>query len=98
VNEWIRITIHERDQLQKQLFRFSFVEKIYSSDANFLLVKFNDADMLYKYLSENKVVVRNRSKEPGCENCLRITVGTPEENKQLIILLKKYNGNNISKS
>lgn len=98
VNEWIRVTIWERNQLQKQLAQFYFVEKIYASDANFLLVKFNDANSMYEYLVNNKVVVRNRSREPGCENCLRITVGTPEENKDLISLLKQYNGNDTSKS
>ncbi len=90
VNEWIRIAVNEREQLKRDLQQFSFVEKIYSSDANFLLVKVTDADGLYKRLASGEVVVRNRSREPLCEGCLRITIGTPEENKTLIELLKQY--------
>ena len=91
VNEWIHITVKERDALNKILTQFSFIQKVYNSDANFLLVKVNDADKLYKYLTANEVVVRNRSKEPLCEGCLRITIGTPQENQGLTNLLKKYN-------
>lgn len=91
VNEWIRVAVKERDALVKTLPQFSFVQKVYKSDANFLLVKVDDADGLYTYLTSNEVVVRNRSKEPLCEGCLRITVGTPQENHALITLLKKYN-------
>lgn len=98
VNDWIRITINERNNLSKQLLQFSFIEKVFPSDANFLLVKCKDADDVYKYLSRNEIVVRNRSKEPGCEECLRITTGTADENIQLISLLKQYNGNSIAKS
>lgn len=90
VNEWIRITVNEREELTKTLLQFPFIKKIYKSDANFLLVKVTDADGLYKYLTLNEVVVRNRNKEILCEGCLRITIGTPEENKTLIKLLNKY--------
>lgn len=90
VNEWILITVEERDALAQQLTAFSFVEKVYNSDANFLLVKVADANKLYQYLAGNEVVVRNRSKEPLCEGCLRITVGTPAENETLLNLLKKF--------
>ena len=90
VNEWIMITVGERDALAQQLTAFSFVEKVYNSDANFLLVKVADANKLYQYLAGNEVVVRNRSKEPLCEGCLRITVGTPAENETLLNLLKKF--------
>ena len=90
VNEWIMITVEERDALAQQLTAFSFVEKVYNSDANFLLVKVADANKLYQYLAGNEVVVRNRSKEPLCEGCLRITVGTPAENETLLNLLKKF--------
>ncbi len=90
VNDWIKITVEEKEALTKQLTSFAFVEKLYPSDANFLLMKVTDADKLYQYLASNEVVVRNRSKEPLCEGCLRITVGTPEENKTLLNLLKKF--------
>ncbi|MBC7937386.1 MAG: histidinol-phosphate transaminase [Rhizobacter sp.] len=92
VNEWIRLTISERNRLKNNLLKFSFVKKVYESDANFLLVKFINAGEVYQYLATNKIVVRNRSHESGCEDCLRITIGTAGENKQLIHLLNQYNG------
>jgi len=90
VNEKIKITVAERDLLQQQLKNFGFIKKIYPSDANFILVKADNADKLYQYLSAKKIIVRNRSKESLCENCIRITVGTPNENKILIETLKNY--------
>jgi histidinol-phosphate aminotransferase len=90
VNEWIRETVEQREKLNSVLKGFSFVKGVYPSDANFVLVKVDDADALYKFLAANEIVVRNRSKETGCENCLRISVGTPEENNQLLSVLKEY--------
>lgn len=66
------------------------VEKVYPTDANFLLVKVTDANAVYDYLIENGVIVRNRSRMPGCANTLRITVGTPEENRRTLQLMKDY--------
>ena len=63
---------------------------VYPSDANFILVKVIDANNLYHYLSEFGIIVRNRSKEPNCENCLRISVGTEFENQLLVQKLKSY--------
>jgi histidinol-phosphate aminotransferase len=90
VNDNIKITVAERELLQQQLRQFSFIEKVYPSAANFILIKTDNADELYKYLSAKKIIVRNRSKEPLCENCIRITVGTPHENELLIETLKRY--------
>ena len=90
VNDNIKITVAERSVLQEQLMQFSFIQKIYPSDANFILIKTDNADELYKYLSGKKIIVRKRSKEPLCENCLRVTVGTPGENEILIETLKRY--------
>ena len=90
INDWIKTTVNERESLKNQLPSFSFVEKVFPGDANFLLVKVADADKLYQFLAANEVVVRNRSKEPQCEGCLRITVGTPDENNTLIELLKQF--------
>lgn len=53
-------------------------------------MKVDDADKLYQYLLHHKIIVRNRTMEPLCENCLRITIGTPTENETLINILKKY--------
>ncbi len=91
VNEWINDVVKQKEWLIKEMGNFTFVKTIYPSDANFFLMKVNDAAKVYTYLSDNEVVVRNRSKDPGCDNCLRVTIGTPEENQQLIQLLKNYN-------
>ena len=90
VNDWVKKVLQQREFLAEELSKYSFVKKIYDSDANFLLVKVDDAGGLYNYLSENKIIVRNRSKEVLCDNCLRITIGTPEENLELIKILKTY--------
>jgi histidinol-phosphate aminotransferase len=75
------------DELKKIL---KLVFTVYPSDANFILAKFSDANRVYQYLSKEGIIVRNRSKEPNCENCLRITVGTEEENRLLIQKLNEY--------
>lgn len=90
VNEWIKVIVDNRKSFTEQLLHLSFVDKVYDSDANFLLVKVKDANAVYKYLSENKIIVRNRSKEVLCDNCLRITIGTPKENLEVIKVLKNY--------
>jgi histidinol-phosphate aminotransferase len=90
VNKWIKEVVHQKEELAIALAKFSFVKKIYPTDANFILVKVNDAGALYQYLADNEIVVRNRTNELHCENCLRITIGTPEENKKLINILYKY--------
>lgn len=90
VNSNIKITVEQRDILQNELQQLNFIKKIYPSDSNFILIKTDNANNLYQYLSAKEIIVRNRSKEPLCENCLRITVGTPGENKTLIEALKNY--------
>lgn len=82
--------VGQRERLKEQLQKLPFVLKIYPSDANFLLVKTTDANRIYKYLVERQIVVRNRSNVELCENCLRITVGTPEENRTLLAALENY--------
>lgn len=90
VNEWIKEAVLQKEILVNEFHNFSFVKTVYPSDANFILIKVDDADLLYQYLASNEIVVRNRSKEIGCKNCLRISIGTPEENKILINTMKKY--------
>ncbi len=90
VNSWTKIIIKQKQFLKTELNNFSFVEKVFESDANFLLVKVRDASALYKYLADKKVVVRNRSSEVMCDNCLRITIGTDHENILLLDVLKNY--------
>lgn len=82
--------IDEREMLKMKLQALPCVEKVYPSDTNFLLVKTTDANSIYRYLLNKTIVVRNRSNEPLCENCLRITVGKPDENQRLIEILKAY--------
>lgn len=91
VNAWTKQVVEERKNIEAQLQQLPFVEKIYPSDANFILVKVKDANHLYDYLSSNEVIVRNRNKDVNCSNCLRITIGTTEENKVLLNLLNTYN-------
>lgn len=81
--------IAERKGLFAQLEKISFVEKVYPSDANFLLVRVDDANKRYAQLIQNNIVVRNRSKQVGCKNCLRFSVGTPQENQILIETLNR---------
>ena len=81
--------INELNKILKVVFA------VYPSDANFLMVKGIDANKIYQFLSEAGIIVRNRSKEPNCENCLRITVGTEVENQLLIQKLNEYAKNII---
>ncbi|MWW23617.1 histidinol-phosphate transaminase [Algibacter lectus] len=80
----IQDILEERAVLISDLATISFVSKIYPSDANFILAKVDDATKRYNQLVEKGVVVRNRTTQFGCENCLRFTVGTKEENEELI--------------
>lgn len=80
----------QRDMLARILPEFRCVERVYPSDANFLLVKVADARELYDRLIAAELIVRDRSTTKGCEGCLRITVGTPEENKKLIDIISNY--------
>jgi histidinol-phosphate aminotransferase len=90
VNNWIKEVVTEKQGLSRALNKLPFVKKVYPSDANFLLVKVTNANAVYEYLTGNEIVVRNRSKDVLCENCLRITIGTPEENAHLLTILKQY--------
>ena len=85
----ISIVLDQRNLLVSCLEKLDFVEKIYKSDANFLLVKVDNADLRYNQLLENGIVVRNRSNQPLCQNCLRITIGTKNENISLIKTLNE---------
>lgn len=90
VENTIAEIIFERENLIKKLTNFSFVTKIYPTDANFVLVKTIDADLIYKFLIEEKIIVRNRNNVELCVDCLRITIGTPEENESLLKSFTKF--------
>jgi histidinol-phosphate aminotransferase len=86
-NEIDRIQ-ENKAQLAKALESVNFVNRIYPSDANFILVKVDNADLRYDQLIEQGIVIRNRTTQPLCENCLRFTVGTDTENQRLISALQ----------
>jgi len=88
VNE-IDVILDEKDKLLKELLKVNFIEKIYPSDTNFILVKVDDANKKYQQLLEKGIVLRNRTTQKLLENCLRITVGTKKDNEKLIIALKE---------
>jgi histidinol-phosphate aminotransferase len=87
--EWVKIILEERNKMVRKLFKLPFVQVVYPSDANFVLVKMHDARGIYEYLTEQKIIVRDRSKVALCDDCLRITIGSPKENKKLRKALKK---------
>jgi len=89
VVEKVRILLSERQRLEYELPLLPCVEKVFPSDANFLLVRVTDANDIYRDLCEQGIIVRNRDKELHCSNCLRITVGTPEENGKLLSALRE---------
>lgn len=85
------LIIEYRKQLEKELGTLSIVEKVFPSEANFLLAQFKcDANQLFEYLLQNGIVVRNRSSQVNCHNCLRITIGTEIENQLLLKALNEY--------
>lgn len=91
INSWIKEVVAERNKLAADLVKLPFILKVYPSEANFILIKTNDPAGIYQYLAENKIIIRNRSSITLCEGCLRITIGTKEENKQLLNTLLNYN-------
>jgi histidinol-phosphate aminotransferase len=91
VNSWISETVAERDLLATRLAGLAVVEKVYPSDANFLLVRVAEPKQAYIHLMNDGIIVRDRSSVELCEGCLRITVGKPDENKQLLTSLARFN-------
>jgi histidinol-phosphate aminotransferase len=87
VNEMIKIIVSERNRLAALLKQIPIVEEVFPSDANFLLVRIKEARKVYEYLLGKGIVVRDRSTTPGCADCLRISVGTPKENDDLLSAL-----------
>jgi histidinol-phosphate aminotransferase len=94
-DEMVKEILKERASLRTMLENLSLVNKVFPSDANFLLVHFDDAKAVMGYLIEEAIIVRDRSRVHLCEGCLRITVGTREENQVLIDSLKEYQQKNI---
>lgn len=85
----------QRAVLAEALKGLKMVQRVYPSDANFVLARFDDADAVYDFLIADGIIVRNRNRVKGCEGCLRLTVGLPEENEKLIKSLKRYEESTI---
>ena len=90
VEQWVATLVGERKRLTAELQSVACVERVFASDANFLLVRVSNADNIYKYLQSQGIVVRNRNRVALCAGCLRFSVGTEEENNRLLKALKEY--------
>jgi histidinol-phosphate aminotransferase len=88
--EWVKAIIDERKYLIENLLTIKLVEKIFPSDANFILIKVKEPKKIYDYLVERQIVIRDRSKVHMCEGCLRITIGTNAENQAFYKALSEY--------
>ncbi|MCB0553771.1 MAG: histidinol-phosphate transaminase [Phaeodactylibacter sp.] len=88
--EWVQQILGQRVVLTQYLSGLDYVQRIYPSDANFLLVRVKDPKSVYDFLVSNGIIVRDRSRVALCEGCLRITIGTPEENEQLFRALLEF--------
>ena len=82
--------LEQRNILENFLEEYTICEKVYPSEANFILAKFRNSNALYEYLKHGSVIVRDRSFETNCDNCLRITIGTKDEVSELITLFRNY--------
>ena len=90
VDQWVKQIKREREHVIPALHELPICKKIHPSEANFVLVEVTDATAIYKYLIERGIVVRNRSKVQLCGNCLRITIGTQQENNELLSALRQF--------
>lgn len=97
VSETISQIRTERERLSLELAELGVVERVFPSDANFLLVRFADARLIYQELLTHRIVVRDRSHEHGCGDCLRITVGTRPENDRLLNAIREVSGRTTAK-
>ena len=89
VDKWVRMLKLERDRMIEAFQLLPTCEKVYPTEANFFLAKMTDAQLIYNYLVDNAIIVRNRTRVTLCHNCLRITVGTKSENNELLAALRQ---------
>ncbi|MBU3744881.1 MAG: aminotransferase class I/II-fold pyridoxal phosphate-dependent enzyme, partial [Sediminibacterium sp.] len=90
VNDMITLLVDMRDALADVLRQMPGVSEVYPSDANFLLVKIEKAHQVYEFLLKKGIVVRDRSRVLLCDDCLRITIGTEQENTLLVDALAEW--------
>ena len=88
VSQWVNILLQERGRMVEAFAELPICEKVYPTDANFFLAKVEDAQGTYDYLVEKGIIVRNRTRITLCNNCLRVTIGTREENNELLGALR----------
>ena len=88
VEQWVKLLLHERSRVMDAFAELKICEKVYPTDANFFLAKVTDAQKIYDYLVEKGIIVRNRTRVALCQDCLRITIGTKEENNELLGALR----------
>ena len=90
VDKWVRVLLREREQVMAAFAELEVCEKVFPSDANFFLAKVTGADEIYAYLVRQGIIVRNRSRVELCGDCLRVTIGAPQENSRLLGALRTY--------
>lgn len=88
VEQWVKILLLERDRMMLAFSELRICQQVYPSDANFFLAKVDDAQQTYDYLVDKGIIVRNRTRVKLCQNCLRITIGTKDENNELLGALR----------
>ena len=90
VEKWVTTLLQERRRLMEAFKLLPICEKVFPTDANFFLARMTNAQAIYDYLVERGIIVRNRSRISLCENCLRVTIGTKNENNELLAALRQY--------
>ncbi len=90
IDRWVKTLLGERARLMQAFQELPICEKVYPTDANFFLAKMTDAQGIYNYLVDKGIIVRNRSRIQLCQNCLRITIGTKNENNELLSALRQF--------
>ena len=90
VDRWIQLILQERVRMQEAFSLLPLCEKVYPTDANFFLAKVTDAQRIYDYLVKQGIIVRNRTRVQLCKNCLRVTIGTRNENNELIGAIRQF--------
>lgn len=90
VEQWVKLLLQERGRLMEAFKILPICKKVYPTDANFFLAEMTDAQAIYDYLVEKGIIVRNRTRITLCKNCLRITIGTKQENAELLAALRTF--------
>ena len=90
VVRWVKLLNQERERMMKSFAELPSCEKVFPTDANFFLARMTDANAIYRYLIEDGIIVRNRSRVKLCNDCLRITIGTKSENNYLLGAMRQF--------